>query len=306
MTDAGPAVVIHGRTYWDAEIEVAIESLGTGKGKRDLPVRVVLGGWAANAAGALAGRFPAGDVAVVTVSAALDLPRLCAQLPAGVRLEILDSGEDATAMPPVAVIVNPASDCRLLRDPMAGRDACWTPGSVEPATLAAPLHLLGRLPPDYARGVVDAAHANGGRTGWVGGDALPIELERDLDGMGVNSDEAGRLLQTDGAAPADNAVALLARAAAPGAVRVVTGRSAAPAVAAVRETDGVRCHEAPSTLIPRERITRLKGAGDTFAATFLAATWFDQEGVFQARPRVEAALADAQQAAEAFITQVWP
>jgi len=55
-----PLITIYGRTYWDAEVEVDVPSLGAGKGKQDLPVRVVLGGWGCNAAANL----PAGSPAI--------------------------------------------------------------------------------------------------------------------------------------------------------------------------------------------------------------------------------------------------
>lgn len=302
---APPRIAIYGRTYWDAEVEVDIASLGTGKGKQDLPVRVMLGGWACNAAANLAHRFDGAQLCVVTVASTLDLARLQAQLPHGVRLEVIDSGDTAASMPPIAVIVNPSSACRLLRDPLAHRDGLWEYPLVAEATAPARLHLLGRVPVPFAQGVAAAARAHGGRTGWVGGDALPPALEREFDMLCVNSAEAGRLLGTDGATPAANAAALLARTDRPGAVRVVTGGSKAPTVAAVREPAGARCYTAPASLIPRERITRLKGAGDCFAAHFLAATWFGDDGTFLSEPRVAAALVQAQQAAEAFITQAW-
>jgi hypothetical protein len=279
-----PLVSIYGRTYWDAEVEVELASLGAGKGKQDVPVRVMLGGWGSNAAANLAARFAGEQLCVVTVASPLDRARLEAQLPPGVRVELLDSGEGAEGMPPIAVIVNPAG------------------GS---AAAGARLHLLGRVPVAFAQSAVAAAASGGGRTGWVGGDALPPELERELDVMCVNSAEAGRLLGTEQAAPEANARALLARTDRPGAIRVVTGRAEAPAVAAVREPEGVACYPAPATRIPGERITRLKGAGDCFASVFCAAAWFDGATLLAA-PRVEAALAEAQRATEAFITQEWP
>lgn len=303
---SAPALVLYGRTYWDAEVEVDLDSLAAGKGKQDVPVRVMLGGWGCNAARTLAPRFGEGAVRVVTVSSSLDLARLRAQLPDGVHVTAIDSGETARDMPPVSVIVNPSSACRLLRDPLGENDARWSWEAVPAEAHAARLHLIGRVPASFARDVVVAAAEHGGRTGWVGGDALPIELERELDVVCVNSAEAGRLLATDGAAPRDNALLLMERTDRPAAVRVVTGGSKSPTVAAVREPDGVRCYEASAALIPRERITRLKGAGDCFAATFLAATWFDAAGELLPAPRVAAALAEAQRATEDFITQEWP
>ncbi|MHC5019447.1 MAG: hypothetical protein ACYTGX_04935 [Planctomycetota bacterium] len=302
---APPLIAIYGRTYWDAEVEVEIASLGAGKGKQDLPVRVMLGGWPCNAAANLAPRVGGDRLCVVTVCNPLDVARLAAQLPPGVRVETIDSGETAADMPPVTVIVNPSGGCRLLRDPLEHRNALWEHTAVAPSVAEARLHLLGRLPAPFAQAVVEAAAVHGGRTGWVGGDALPPALERELDVMCVNSAEAGRLLGSEQAAPEANARALLARTERPGAIRVVTGRAEAPAVAAVREPQGVACYPAPATRISGERITRLKGAGDCFASVFCAAAWFDGPAFLDA-PRVEAALAEAQRATEAFITQEWP
>ena len=71
-----PRVALYGRTYWDAEVEVELQTLGAGKGKVDAQVVTRLGGFAFNAARALAGRFAPGAVRVVTVAPSLDLPRL--------------------------------------------------------------------------------------------------------------------------------------------------------------------------------------------------------------------------------------
>ena len=51
-------VAVYGRTYLDAELEVPLASLAEGKGKLDVEVRAVLGGFGCNAARALAARLP--------------------------------------------------------------------------------------------------------------------------------------------------------------------------------------------------------------------------------------------------------
>ncbi len=49
-------IAIYGRTYLDAEVAVALAVLAEGKGKVDVEVTPVLGGFACNAARALARR----------------------------------------------------------------------------------------------------------------------------------------------------------------------------------------------------------------------------------------------------------
>ncbi len=300
MTTA--AVTLYGRTYLDAEVTVPLATLSEGKGKVDVRVHAELGGFGCNAARAIGSRLPAGSVHVVTVCSSLDLPRLRARIPAEVVVDAIVDDSDPTAWPPISVIVNPAGECRLLRGPGDEDAAQWRLDRVAAGARTASLHILGRVPLPFVAELL-AQRAAAARIAWCGGDAISAELERELDLMCVNVAEAARLLETTDRSPNDLAQALARRAMRPGAVRLVTGRGDAPAVAAVREGGTVRCHEAmiPAKL-PAGAIRTLKGVGDVFAARFLIEACVDPEG----QPRTDLAIAQAlevaAQAATTFIT----
>jgi len=296
------AVTIYGRTYLDAEVTVPLATLSEGKGKVDALVHAELGGFGCNAARAIGARLPAGSVHVVTVCSSLDLPRLRARIPAGVIVDPIIDGSDPSAWPPISVIFNPAGECRLLRGRGEEDAAHWKLDCVAPDARAASLHLVGRVPPPFVAELL-AHRAPTARIAWCGGDAISAELERELDLVCVNVAEAQRLLGTTKRSPGDLAQALAGRAARPGAVRLVTGRGDAPAVAAVREAGAVRCHEAalPAKL-PAPRIRTLKGVGDVFAARFLIEACVDPAGQPRTTLAVAQALEVAAQAATEFIT----
>ncbi len=296
------SVTIYGRTYLDAEVTIPLAALAEGKGKVDLEVTAQFGGFACNAARAIGARLPAGTVHAVTVCSELDLPRLRARLPAAVVSAPILDASDPTAWPPISVIINPAGECRLLRGRGDNDAALWRLDLVAPHARAASLHIVGRVPLPFV-GELLAHRAPGIRIAWCGGDAISPGLERELDLACVNVIEAQRLLGTTEAAPRILAEALALRAVRPGAVRLVTGRSAAPSVAAVREGADVRCHEGvvPEPLAPSQ-IKRLKGVGDVFAARFLIEACVDELGQPRAVLAVKAALAVAAEAASKFIT----
>jgi hypothetical protein len=303
-----PSVTLYGRTYLDAEVEIALATLAEGKGKVDVEVAAVLGGFASNAARALDGRLPAGSVRLVTVTSWLDWPRLRGALPASVMLDaILDGTGSSSSWPSISVIVNPAAACRLLRGRGDADAAQWTLDRVTAGALAARLHILGRVPSTFLAELL-ARRTEGMRIAWCGGDALSLEHETELDLLCVNAAEAGRLLGTTVRSPGELARGLAARATAIGAVRLVTGRGESPAVAAVREAQAVRCHEgAAPAKIASSRVQRLKGVGDVFAASFLVEACFDARGVARRRVDVTGALASARKAAARFITsKAWP
>lgn len=311
-------VTLYGRTYLDAEVEVPLAKLAQAKGKVDVVVTAVLGGFGCNAARALDSRLPAGALRLVTVTSWLDWPRLRGSLPASVTLDpILDGVGTIPAWPPISVIINPAGECRLLREPSDDDAALWALDRVPSRALDAPLHILGRVPRAFVAellahrdGLQHAPRSGSARPGgaamriaWCGGDALSIEHEAAMDLLCVNTAEAGRLLGTTDRSTTELARGLAVRARAPGAVRLVTGRGESPAVAAVREARGVRCYlGAPPTKIVASRVKRLKGVGDVFAASFLVDACFDPRGQANARLDVIGALASAQRAASRFIT----
>ncbi|MBA3452998.1 MAG: hypothetical protein H0T42_07895 [Deltaproteobacteria bacterium] len=295
-------VTIYGRTYLDAEVMIPLPALAEGKGKVDVEVHAQFGGFACNAARAVGARLPAGTIHAVTVCSELDLPRLRARLPAAVISAPILDGSDPTAWPPISVIINPAGECRLLRGRGDHDAALWRLDLVTPRARSAALHILGRVPLPFV-GELLAQRTPSVRIAWCGGDAISPGLERELDLMCVNVIEAQRLLGTTEASPRILAEALAVRAVRPGAVRLVTGRSSAPSVAAVREGSEVRCHEGvvPAPLAPAQ-IKRLKGVGDVFAARFLIEACIDEAGHPRVDLAVKAALAVASDAATKFIT----
>lgn len=286
-----PRVAVYGRTYWDAEVEVGLETLSAGKGKVDARVVTRLGGFAFNAARALAGRFAPGAVRVVTVAARLDWPRLLDALPAGVALDALVAADRAPV--PTSVILNPARECRILRDAGADDARAWRLDRVRNATLGARLHVAGRLPQPFVAALLERAHASGARLAWVGGHAIDRELERACDLVCVNAREAAQLVGDEGT-PRALAAALAGRAKVGDAVRVVTGAGGAPTSVAFRDGRSVRSVEAAPP--PVRRIVTLLGVGDAFAATFVAVACFDG-GRPRTRPDVRLGLAAGQRAA---------
>jgi hypothetical protein len=285
-------VALYGRTYLDAEVEVPLELLATGKGKVDVEVQAILGGFPCNAARALAGRLPADRITVVTRIPAIDLPRLRAALPAGTRVRAVTA--DSLDWPPITVIVNPARECRLLR---TGR-----PGDLSAADLPeipdATLHVLGRVDDtlvDRIRGMAGDA-----LVAWCAGGSGETPIVDRCDLACVNTAEARALVGDSGATTRELAIALAERAK-PTAVRVVTGRGDAPTIAAVRTETGVRCLESTPTPIPREQVRRLKGVGDVFAANLFVEAALDERGDRRSVLEVERALAVAQAAAARFV-----
>lgn len=291
-------VALYGRTYWDAEVEVPIDTLSAGKGKVDARVVTRLGGFAFNAARALAGRFPAGAVRLVTLASRLDWPRFTDALPAGVALDALLMTADPGPLP-VSVILNPARECRILRDPRAHDARAWKLDRVPEEALAARLHVTGRLPQAFVAALLERAHASGAKVAWVGGHAIDRALERACDLICVNTREAARLVGEAGT-PRVLATALAARAKAPDAVRVVTGAGAAPTSVAFRAGRSVRVVEAAPP--PARRIVTLLGVGDAFAAHFVVEACFSG-GHPRARPDVRAGLTAGQRGAGRVLTK---
>src|SRR5438045_1630776 len=107
-----PLVAVYGRTYWDAEVELELSSLASGKGKVDAHVTGRCGGFAGNAARSLGPMFPSNAVRVVTVVSAHEEPRVRAALPEGVALDAVVT--EGLGPLPINVILNPARECRIL------------------------------------------------------------------------------------------------------------------------------------------------------------------------------------------------
>jgi hypothetical protein len=287
------AIAIYGRTYLDAEVDVAIDELATGKGKVDVEVRPMLGGFPCNAARALAGRLPADQVAIVTRIGAIDLPRLHHAVPPGTVVHAIT--DDTLDWPPITVIVNPARECRLLRTGRAGDLNEEDLGTLPTASV----HVFGRvdasLPIDVRRSAPDAVLA------WCAGASTPLDVIDVCDIACVNTAEARALLGSD-AATRELAVALAERSSKP-AVRLVTGRGDAPTVAAVRTASGIQTFESAPAPIPRDTIRRLLRVGDVFAARFVVEAALDERGERREKLAVEHALRAAQAAAGEFMVR---
>lgn len=275
-------VALYGRTYLDAEVTIPLDQVATGKGKVDVEVTAVLGGFPCNAARALASRVT--NIAVVTRISSLDLPRLRASLPPGTAIHAAST--DSEDWPPVTVIINPAQECRLLRTGRAGDLAAADVDKVPDAAL----HIFGRVDDS----LID--HVQRGLTAWCAGSGAKLD---DCDLACVNTAEARAILgRTDGT-PRELAMSLVERAKRDGAVRVVTGRGDAPTAAATR---GAIFESAPAP-IPRDQIRTFKGVGDVFAAHFFVEAVLDERGDLRAKPALERALAAAQEAAGKFMTR---
>lgn len=283
-------IALYARSYWDHAIELGLDALAGGKGKLDVAPRRRAGGFACNAARTLAGRL---EARIVTVAGPCEAARLRAALPAAVALTAIDPGGDPPL--PVTVVLDPAGACRILRDPAEADAAAWRWAAVG-AAVDAELHVLGRLPATFVDEVVAAARTRGARVAWCGGAAIAPTTLAAVDVACVNLREAAALV--GGAGDAQTLARALAEAAQPdGAIRVVTG-GAGPTAAAQRRGDVIELvTAAPAAAGP---VVTLLGAGDAFAAGFLAAAAF-VDGRPRAALAVEPGLAAGQAAAAAVV-----
>jgi sugar/nucleoside kinase (ribokinase family) len=295
---------IYGKTYWDVEIQVDLSTLSAGKGKVDVPVQMAVGGFACNSARAVEGL----EAKVVTVCAPADQKRLQYALPASATLCPILSDDDPALLPDISVILNPASDCRILRDPGDDDDPLWTIDSIAPEAWQSELHLLGRIPRPFAGALIEKLKAEDKRVAWCGGDALPLALEKKCDALCVNTAEALSLLgrPADSSSTEELATALAERAEVAGAMRLVTGRGAQPSVVALREGSSIRSFQSDPEPIARDAIVGFLGVGDAFAANFLVTAYLRSDGSLRESPDVEAGLAAAQDAATHFLTHPRP
>jgi sugar/nucleoside kinase (ribokinase family) len=292
-------IVFYGRTYWDVVVRVPIASVTGAKSKMDAPVTMMLGGFANNAARAIAGSFR-GEIDVVTVTSRAEHARIRAELPRSVGLIALPASK-RDAPHPLTVVLDPAGACRIFRDPFEKKDAGdWNVTRPIAAGARTGLHVCGRLPIPFLKKLREATAAYGTPLGWVGGAALPRRLEQQCDLICVNRKEARELLGTSDDDARSLAEALAKRARLPFAVRVVTGREGGTA-AAINEQGQVMSVVAMNAPTGSKKITRLLGVGDVFAATFIASAYYEKS-VLQRRPAIERALDAAQRAAARFIT----
>lgn len=298
------AVTFYGKTYWDAEIAVPLESLSQGKGKVDVPIEMAIGGFPSNAARAIGGMLSPNRICVVTGVAQTDESRVRDALPPGTVLGPLSGYTEI--LPAISVILNPATDCRILRDPGPAVEPGWRVDAVPDEAWSADLHVFGRLPLAFASEAMQRVRADGKRVAWCGGDALPPELEAQCDILCVNTAEGASLVGDEASSTRASAEALARRAAADGAVRLVTGRGANATIAAMRTDGEVRVFESEPAKIAREDIVGLLGVGDAFAATFLVTACFGPDGSSHDVIDVESGLARAQDAATHFITHPRP
>jgi sugar/nucleoside kinase (ribokinase family) len=297
-------VALYGRTYLDAEVTVPEATLAEGKGKVDVEVHALFGGFACNAARALIGRMPRGSLRVVTLTSWIDWPRLRAALPDEVELDAILGARDD--LPPVSVIVNPGGACKLLRAPADEDAEQWRVDRVAAGALAAPLQILGRLPERFVGDLLERARAAGSRVAWVGGDGVTRTHLAAFDLVCVNVAEAQRLARSKSDSPRELATELATGAAVP-SVRLVTGRGASPAAAAVRDHRGrITVHEQPPAPLAKSQLRRLKGAGDVFAATFIVGAVFDKRGQPRAVLDVVGALKSAQKIVASYIRRGVP
>jgi sugar/nucleoside kinase (ribokinase family) len=245
---------------------------------------------------------------VVTACAPADRRRLQYALPENTTLCAILSEDDPALLPDISVILNPASDCRILREPGDAEDSRWTIESLSAGAWQSDLHLVGRVPLPFVRSLLPRLRQEGKRVAWCGGDALPLALEKECDALCVNTAEALSLLNlpAEASSTLELATALAERAAVSEAVRLVTGRGAQPSVVAVRHGGAIQTYASDPEPIARDAIVGFLGVGDAFAANFLVATYLQSDGSVRDPFDVAAGLAAAQAAATHFLTHPRP
>jgi sugar/nucleoside kinase (ribokinase family) len=302
------SISFYGKTYWDVEIQVDIATLSAGKGKVDVPVQLTVGGFACNAARAVHLHAAARDSMVVTVCAPADQERLTCSLPSNTSLQPLLTADSPARFPDISVILNPASDCRILRDPGPADDPLWSFDALAPKVLASNVHALGRVPVAFAAEVISHAAETNTKVAWCGGDALPRKLEAMCHLVCVNQAEAASMLEAapNSLSTSKLATALAARAKADGAMRMVTGRGSQPTIVAMRVGSEILLASSEPEAIDRADIQGFLGVGDAFAATYIVHVFFTEDGGLRSAPDVSTALRVAQSAATSFLTHARP
>ncbi|WP_143206526.1 hypothetical protein [Singulisphaera sp. GP187] len=287
-----------GVTYRDLDASLdAVED-----GKRSGDVGIEFGGFAMNAARAAVQSLPDGSVRLVTLVPWAEYPAVSRAMPAGAVLDpILLDDAPSGRLPDSLVLSDPSRDLRAI---LKGRHDLHSLLSLERITegaLGAAIIAVGRVPAAFARALLEQCQRRDSRFAWCGGAALPAELESECPILLVDRDEAIEMLEWDHpeAGTRELAVALARRARVSGAIRVVTGGGTRP-TAVVRDAGGsYECLEADPVTIADPR--HPKGAGDSFAARFLAVAFADRSGSSRRQPALGEALQHARFAAAEFV-----
>jgi sugar/nucleoside kinase (ribokinase family) len=296
---SGEAILtLVGVTYRDLDASLdAVED-----GKRSGDVGVEFGGFAMNAARAAVRCLPAGAVHLVTLVPWAEYPAVSRSMPEGAIFDpILLDDAPSGRLPDSLVLSDPSRDLRAI---LKGRHDLHSLLSLERITegaLGASIIAVGRVPAEFARKLLDQCQRRESLFAWCGGSALPVELEAECPILLVDRDEAVEMLEwpDSGAGTGELALALARRARVSGAIRVVTGGGTRPTAAACDAGGSWECLEADPVTIADPK--HPKGAGDGFAARFLATAFADRTGVARRKPALPEALQHARFAAAEFV-----
>jgi sugar/nucleoside kinase (ribokinase family) len=291
-----------GITYRD--LDAAIDAVEDGKRSGD--VGVEFGGFAVNAARAAVQVLPDGSVHIVTIVPWAEYPAVSRAMPGGAVFDpILVDDAPSGRLPDSLVLSDPSRDLRAILKGRHDLHALLSLERIPAGALHAAIVAVGRVPAEFARALLEQCRSRESRFAWCGGAALPIELEVDCPIVLVDRDEARELLdrgepETEAdAGPGELALALARRARLPGAIRVVTGGGTRP-TAVVRDAgDSWECLEADPVTVADPK--HPKGAGDGFAARFLAVAFADRGERPRRKPALAAALQHARFAAAEFV-----
>jgi sugar/nucleoside kinase (ribokinase family) len=265
-------------------------------------VGVEFGGFALNAGRAAVQVLPAGTVHIVTIVPWAEYPAVSRAMPEGTILDpILLDDAPSGRLPDSLVLSDPSRDLRAILKGRHDLHALLSLERITEGALRASLVAVGRVPEEFARELLDQCERRGSLFAWCGGAALPMELESRCPILVVDRDEAVELLgwEDSEAETGELALALARRARVTGAIRVVTGGGTRP-TAAVRDAGSSwDCLEGDPVTVADPK--HPKGAGDGFAALFLATAFADRRGLPRRRPLLEDALQHARFAAAEFV-----
>ena len=270
----GPRLSLIGITYRD--LDTCLDSVaGLGDGKRSTEMAVGFGGFPLNAARAAVAALPAGSVHVVTVVPWAEFPALSRAMPDEVVFDAILAGHDPSLRLPNSLVFSDAAQDRrtILKGHHTMHD--WlSPAFIPQGALQAPVVAVGRIPETPARELQRHCLRLGTWFAWCGGSSLPLELEADCQVLLVDRDEAVELLGLERPhSTSDMALALATRAQVRSAVRVVTGGGSEPTAVVLDAGNRWDCLEGDQVTVDDPK--HPKGAGDTFAARFLATVFSD-------------------------------
>jgi sugar/nucleoside kinase (ribokinase family) len=287
-------------TYRD--LDAAIDAVEDGKRSGD--VAVGFGGFAINAARAAVRDLPAGTVRVVTLVPWAEYPAVSRALPEGVVLDPILVGDDPSGrLPNSLVLSDPSRDLRSILKGSHDLHALLDLDRIPEGSLGASTVAAGRIPAEFARELLCRCRDRGSLFAWCGGADVPADVEADCPILLVDREEAQQILGVEAPEPEaetwELALELARRARVSGAIRVVTGGGKHP-TAVVRNHWAYReCLEAVPVSVADPK--HPKGAGDTFAARFLAAAFTDEPGRRRGKPDLAAALQHARFAAAEYV-----